>query len=194
MLRKIEKDNCFIIQHIENKAQFYFRRAGHDLDFAIFLPDTRNYVYRTISVDFGRRIFSVPWPYLGSVTMCWPPPRKIPDIAPADTPFKVDESRPSKEEVKRVIRHLKNGKAAGPDGTPPEAIKADLETWDEMLYNLFGEIWEKNEIPDDWKEGYSHWGPSSTNAPCARGTRAFKFPRICGSAGILVVHIFVSLV
>ena len=23
-----------------------------------------------------------------------------------------------------------------------------------MLYNLFGKIWETNEIPDDWKEGY----------------------------------------
>ena len=23
-----------------------------------------------------------------------------------------------------------------------------------MLYELFGKIWEMNEIPDDWKEGY----------------------------------------
>ena len=23
-----------------------------------------------------------------------------------------------------------------------------------MLYVLFGKIWETNEIPDDWKEGY----------------------------------------
>ena len=30
---------------------------------------------------------------------------------------------------------------------------------------------------------YSYWVPSRTNAPSARGTRAFKFPRICGSAG-----------
>ena len=62
--------------------------------------------------------------------------------------MEVDESRPSKEEVKRAIRHLKNGKAAGPDGIPLEAIKADLETSAEMLYNLFGKIWETNEIPD----------------------------------------------
>ena len=47
-----------------------------------------------------------------------------------------------------------NGKAAGPDGIPPEAIEADLETSAEMLYNLFGKIWETYEIPDDWKEGY----------------------------------------
>ena len=36
-------------------------------------------------------------------------------------------------------------------------------------------------------------GPSHTNAPVARGTPAFKFPRICGSTGEPVVHIFVSL-
>jgi len=23
-----------------------------------------------------------------------------------------------------------------------------------MLYEMFGKIWEVNEIPDDWKEGY----------------------------------------
>ena len=36
------------------------------------------------------------------------------------------------------MRHLKNRKAAGPDGIQPEAIKADLKTSAEMLYNLFG--------------------------------------------------------
>ena len=77
------------------------------------------------------------------------PPSEIPDIAPADTRLEVDESRPSKEEVKRAIRPLKNGKAAGPDGIPPEVIKADLETSAEMLYNLSGKIRETNQIPDD---------------------------------------------
>ena len=41
---------------------------------------------------------------------------------------------------------------------------------------------------------YSHFEPSRASAPCALGTRAFKFQRICGSAKKLVVHIFVSLV
>ena len=44
------------------------------------------------------------------------------------------------------------------------------------------------------KGDYSHWEPSRTNAPCARGTRALKFRRICGSAGELVVRTFVGLV
>ena len=40
------------------KAQFYCIKAGDDLYFAIFLPKTRNGVYRRIFADFGRRIFS----------------------------------------------------------------------------------------------------------------------------------------
>ena len=39
-LHKIEQDNCFIIQHIDNKAQFYCKKAGDDLYFSSFLPDT----------------------------------------------------------------------------------------------------------------------------------------------------------
>ena len=47
-----------------------------------------------------------------------------------------------------------NGKVAGPDGIPAEALKADVNTSIEMLYSLFEEIWGKEEIPAEWKEGY----------------------------------------
>ena len=33
-----------------------------------------------------------------------------------------------------------------------EAIKADMETSIEMLYDLIGKIWETDEIPIGWKE------------------------------------------
>ena len=62
--RKIEQDNCFIIQQIDNKAKFYCSKAGDHLYFAIFLSETRSYVYRRISVDYGRRAV------LGSVAAC----------------------------------------------------------------------------------------------------------------------------
>ena len=51
-------------------------------------------------------------------------------------------------------RKIQNGKAAGPDGIPAEALKRDVTTSVEMLYSLFEEIWEKEEIPAEWKEGY----------------------------------------
>ena len=48
---------------------------------------------------------------------------------------------------------LRNGKAAGPDEIPAEAIKTDRETATNMLHSLFSKIWEKEEVPAQWKEG-----------------------------------------
>lgn len=42
---------------------------------------------------------------------------------------------------------LRNGKAAGPDEIPAEAIKADMETATNMLHSLFSKIWKKEEVP-----------------------------------------------
>ena len=83
-----------------------------------------------------------------------PLPSEMPEIEPADTPLQVNENRPSKVEIKKTIRYLKNGRATGPNGRPSEAIKADLNTLTKMLHELFGKIWETDEIPDDWKEGH----------------------------------------
>ena len=49
---------------------------------------------------------------------------------------------------------MKNEKVAGPGGIPVEVLKADVNTSVEMLYSLFEGIWEKEEIPAEWKEGY----------------------------------------
>ena len=55
--------------------------------------------------------------------------------------------------IKEAIKTLKNGKASGLDGVPAEALQLDITTTTEILYNPFGEIWEKEEVPKDWKEG-----------------------------------------
>ena len=83
-----------------------------------------------------------------------PPPSEMPDIEQAKPLLQVQENRPSKTEMKRAIRHLQNGRTAGPDGIPSEAMKTDLNTSTEMLHELFGKIWKTNELPDDWKEDY----------------------------------------
>ncbi|VDP61729.1 unnamed protein product [Schistosoma curassoni] len=41
-----------------------------------------------------------------------------------------------------AVRQIKNGKAAGPDNIPAEALKSDVE------------IWEEEQVPMDWKEGH----------------------------------------
>ena len=82
-----------------------------------------------------------------------PVPETPPNIPPAETELPISCDPPSKAEIRKAILMLKNGKAAGPDEIPAEAIKADLETATDMLHNLFGKIWEKEEVPAQWKEG-----------------------------------------
>ena len=45
-----------------------------------------------------------------------------------------------KEEIRMAISLLKTGKTPGPDEIPAEAIKADKETFIEILYDLIGNI------------------------------------------------------
>ena len=83
-----------------------------------------------------------------------PEPRNPPDIQPADHDLLIDCNTPTKEEIRTAIKQLRNGKATGPDGIPAEALKADLETSVEMLHPLFMKIWEEEQVPSEWKEGY----------------------------------------
>ena len=82
-----------------------------------------------------------------------PTPDSLPDIPPAETELPISCDKPSKTEIKKAIMTLKSGKAAGPDEIPAEAIKADIETAVQLLYSLFSKIWEKEEVPAQWKEG-----------------------------------------
>lgn len=80
-----------------------------------------------------------------------PAPEALPDIPPAETELPINWDKPSKTEIKRAIMAL-NGKAAGPDDIPAEAIKADIGTAVNMLHSLFSKIWEEEQIPAEWKE------------------------------------------
>ncbi|KAJ8342710.1 hypothetical protein SKAU_G00326380 [Synaphobranchus kaupii] len=71
----------------------------------------------------------------------------------AETLKKIEE-RKNKEEIRKAIKQLRNGKSAGPDNIPAEALKADVETSVAMLYPLFRNIWDEEMVPSKWKEGY----------------------------------------
>jgi len=62
--------------------------------------------------------------------------------------------KPAKEEIRKAIKHLKNIKATGPDDIPAEGFKTDIDTSLKLLYPVFTEILEKEEVPSDWREGY----------------------------------------
>ena len=79
-----------------------------------------------------------------------PQPSDMPDIPPAEKPLTVNLNRPSRTEIRKAIKALKNNKAPGPDGVPAEALKASIQVSTEMLYELFGKIWISEVVPKDW--------------------------------------------
>ena len=84
-----------------------------------------------------------------------PAPADTPDIPTAEENLPIDCAKPTREEIRKAIKQLKNGKAAGTDEIPAEALKVyqEMLALAEMLYGLFDKIWEEEEIPLEWKEG-----------------------------------------
>ena len=76
-----------------------------------------------------------------------PAPANTPDIPAAEEDLPIDCGKPTREEIRKAIKQLKNDKAAGIDEIPAEALKVDPEMLAEMLYGLFDKIWEEEEIP-----------------------------------------------
>ena len=62
------------------------------------------------------------------------------DIPEAEEDLQIDCGKPSREETRRAIKQLKNGKATGTDEIPAETLKVDPEMLAEMLYGLFDKI------------------------------------------------------
>ncbi|PFX28004.1 hypothetical protein AWC38_SpisGene7268 [Stylophora pistillata] len=82
-----------------------------------------------------------------------PPPDEGNDIPEAEHLLLVNCAIPSRREISSAIRKMKDGKAAGTDNNPVEALKADINTTTEILLELFKSIWEDEKSPTEWKEG-----------------------------------------
>ena len=59
----------------------------------------------------------------------------------------------TKIEIREALKSLKNGKAAGPDNIPAEAIKAGGDISISVMYNFMNEIWKEEELSEDWITG-----------------------------------------
>ena len=105
----------------------------------------------TISDADGQR---ARWAEHFKETLNRPPPPTPPDIPPPTELLDININPPTKAEITKAIKSLKSGKAAGPDGIPPEALKADTQTSTDMLYPLLHKIWEQERVPEDWKKGH----------------------------------------
>ena len=78
-----------------------------------------------------------------------PAPLNTADIQPAEEILQVNSAKPTKDEIRKAIRTLDNGKSAGSDGMPAEALNADLSM--PINYKI---IEDEEEIQEEWKEGY----------------------------------------
>ena len=83
-----------------------------------------------------------------------PPPVTEAVIPEAIEDIRINSNPPTKEEIKKSIKTLKNGKAAGPDDIPAEALKASQDISAEALETLLKKVWEENQVPQDWKDGH----------------------------------------
>lgn len=72
---------------------------------------------------------------------------------PSGTCLRVNTEPPSHSEIVRAIKELRNGKAGGMDNIPPEVLKADAQQSADLLLPIFRKIWEKEQMPDEWKKG-----------------------------------------
>ena len=82
-----------------------------------------------------------------------PPPSQLPDPRPVDVPLNINTGPISRGKIRTALTHLKNAKAPGVDNIPPEALKEGGPSTLEALHKILNFVWEKEEIPDDWKRG-----------------------------------------
>jgi hypothetical protein len=59
---------------------------------------------------------------------------------------------PSRHEVEIAIAKLKNYKLPGTDQIPAELIQAGSEILLFAIHKLINSVWNKEELPDQWKE------------------------------------------
>lgn len=66
---------------------------------------------------------------------------------------RISAAVPTKAEVIKALIELKNGKAPKVNSLTLEILKADTSLTPEIFLELFKDMWEREEIPEDWKKG-----------------------------------------
>ena len=65
----------------------------------------------------------------------------------------IQTNEPTLEQVITATRKLRNGRAPGPNGIPPELLKCAIGPVSHALHTLFVRIWKSGRVPADWRDG-----------------------------------------
>jgi hypothetical protein len=64
-----------------------------------------------------------------------------------------DIDKPTYEEMIKVIRNIKNGKALGTDNITVELIENDGPELLQRKFDLLLQIWDQERMPEEWETG-----------------------------------------
>jgi len=73
-----------------------------------------------------------------------PPPIEPPILLPANQELDISCEPPTRAEVEKAIKSLKNNKSTGPDNIPAEVLRADISTSVNILHGLLIKIWDQD--------------------------------------------------
>ena len=109
-----------------------------------------------------------------------PPPMEPPILPPANQELDIACEPPTRTEVEKAIKSLKNNKAAGPDNIPAEVLRADVTTSVKMLHVLLIRIWDQEYIPSEWREGILVKLPKKGDLSLCKNYRGIMPPSTAG--------------
>jgi len=92
--------------------------------------------------------------YFKNLLNCDSPKSNFPKIDPP--PSNPDSSAPDLEELREIIKSLKNNKAPGENGLMAEYWKFVDDSALNLLHKTFQQIWSSSEIPAEWTSALIH--------------------------------------
>ncbi|VDP67166.1 unnamed protein product [Schistosoma mattheei] len=133
-----------------------FDLITYDKVSSVLAVDLLQILYFNFSFYFNDRQRNHDIMQKNDISLNEPAPMNPPDIKAAHTDLPIEVNPPAKEEIKMAIRQIKNGKAAGPDNIPAEALKwtPDLIMKTSTSEGKHGIQWTaQNQLDDTTSEG-----------------------------------------
>ena len=76
-----------------------------------------------------------------------PHPVSQPDFTDEEVELQVNLDIPCKAEILKALKLLRDGRSAGPDGIPGEALRAGDVTSVDMFHWILCKVWENEKVP-----------------------------------------------